>query len=109
MRGRFFWNRRTEKDIQIALTYFKQAVELDPGYSVAHVGIADTWIYRGWYSRLAPKETFPKAKQALDDALKFDENLAEAHASRAHILLEVHGVRLVGASLDALTGNAPSL
>ncbi len=86
--GRFFWNKRTESDIQTGLAYFQQAVALDPEYSAAHVGIADTWIFRGWYSVLAPTETFPKAKEAVVNALRFDETLAEAHTSRAHIYLE---------------------
>ncbi len=88
LKGRYFWNKRTEERIQVALAYFQQAVELDPGYALAHVGIADSWIFRGWYSRLAPNETFPKAKEAVAQALKLDETLAEAHTSRAHIYLE---------------------
>jgi serine/threonine-protein kinase len=88
LKGRFFWNKRTAANIQTALDYFQQAVDLDPGYSRAWVGIADVWIFRGWYSRLAPHETFPKAKSAAKRALEFDSTLAEAHASMAHILFE---------------------
>jgi TolB-like protein/Tfp pilus assembly protein PilF/tRNA A-37 threonylcarbamoyl transferase component Bud32 len=88
LKGRYFWNKRTYEDIQTALDYFQQAVDLDPGYSLAWVGIADTWIFRGWYSRLAPRETFPRAKQAVMTALEFDPTLAEAHASLGHIHLE---------------------
>jgi serine/threonine-protein kinase len=88
LKGRYFWNKRTEENIQTALEYFQQAVNLDPGYSLAWVGIADTWIFRGWYSRLAPRETFPKAKSAARRALEFDSTLAEAHASMAHIHFE---------------------
>ncbi len=88
LKGRHFWNKRTEKDIQTALDYFQQAVDLDPGYALAHVGIADVWIFRGWYSVLAPKETFPKAKAAALKALQFDETSAEAHTSLAHIHFE---------------------
>ena len=88
LKGRYFWNKRTYEDIQHGLEYFQQAVDLDPGYSPAWVGIADTWIFRGWYSRLAPRETFPRAKQAVAMALEFDSTLAEAHASLAHIHLE---------------------
>ena len=88
LKGRYFWNKRTHEDIQTALEYFQQAVDLDPGYSRAWVGIADTWIFRGWYSRLAPPETFPRAKRAVAVALEFDSTLAEAHASLAHIHLE---------------------
>jgi eukaryotic-like serine/threonine-protein kinase len=88
LKGRYYWNKRTEENIQIALNYFQQAVDLDPGYSLAWVGIADTWIQRGWYSRLAPREAFPKAKSAALRALEFDSTLSEAHASLAHIHLE---------------------
>ena len=85
LKGRYFWNKRTGADIQTALGYFQQAVDLDPGYALAWVGIADIWIARGWYGRLAPRETYPQAKSAVLRALEFDSTLAEAHTSLAHI------------------------
>jgi tetratricopeptide (TPR) repeat protein len=88
LKGRYFWNKRTDRDLQTAVDYFQQATDVDPSYSLAWVGVADAWISRGWYSRLAPKETFPQAKQAVMRALQFDSTLAEAHASLAHIHLE---------------------
>ena len=88
LKGRYFWNKRTKGSIDIALDYFQQAVDQDPGYSLAWVGVADVWIFRGWYSHLSPGEAFPKAKQAALKALEFDSTLAEAHTSLAHILFE---------------------
>jgi serine/threonine-protein kinase len=88
LKGRYYWNKRTERDVQLALDYFQQATDVDPTYSLAWVGIADTWIARGWYSRLAPRETFPQAKHAVMRALQFDSTSAEAHATLAHIHLE---------------------
>ena len=88
LKGRYFWNKRTKGNIETALDYFQQAVDLDPGYSRAWVGIADTWIFRGWYSLLAPRDAFPRAKAAVLKALEFDSTLAEAHASLGHIYLE---------------------
>ena len=88
LKGRYFWNIRTEESVQTALNYFQQAVDLDPGYALAYSGIGDVWISRGWYSMLAPKEAFPQSIDALTKALAFDETLAEAHASRAHVYLE---------------------
>lgn len=85
LKGRYFWSKRTTADVQTALTYFQQAVDLDPAYAVAWVGIADIWIARGWYGRLAPSETYPKAKTAVLRALEFDSTLAEAHSSLGHI------------------------
>ncbi len=88
LKGRYFWNKRSKGNVETALHYFQQAVDLDPGYSPAWVGIADTWISRGWYSLLAPRDAFPKAKTAALKALEFDSTLAEAHATLAHIHLE---------------------
>ncbi len=88
LKGRYFWNKRTEASMQTALEYYQGAVDLDPGYSRAWTGIADAWTFRGWYSLLAPREAFPKAKSAAMRALQFDSTLAEAHASLAHILFE---------------------
>jgi serine/threonine-protein kinase len=88
LKGRYFWNKRTEADIQTALEYFERAVDLDPSYALAWAGIGDVWIFRGFYSRLAPRESFPKAKSAVARALEFDSTLAEAHASLAHIRFE---------------------
>ena len=88
LKGRHFWNKRTERNAQLALDYFGQAVALDPRYSLAWTGIADVWIFRGWYSQLEPRATFPKAKEAALRALQYDSTLAEAHASLAHIHFE---------------------
>ncbi|HEY0809835.1 MAG TPA: tetratricopeptide repeat protein, partial [Longimicrobiales bacterium] len=88
LKGRYFWHKRTEGRVQTAQQYFQQAVDLDPGYALAWAGLADVWIFRGWYSLLAPRETFPKAKEAALRALQFDSTLAEAHASLAHVHFE---------------------
>ena len=86
LKGRYFESKRTEANIKTALDYFQRAINLDPGYSRAWVGIADGWMYRGWYGRLAPGETWTKAKSAAMRALAFDSTLAEAHATMAQSL-----------------------
>jgi tetratricopeptide (TPR) repeat protein len=87
-RGRYFWNKRNERDVERALDYYRQAVDIDPSYALAWSGIADAWIFRGWYALLAPREAFPRAKHAALRALEFDSTLAEAHASLAHVHFE---------------------
>ncbi len=88
LKGRHFWNKRTKQDMQRAVEFYQQATDVDPAFAPAWVGIADAWIFRGWYSLLAPRETFPKAKHAALRALEFDSTLAEAHASLAHVHFE---------------------
>jgi serine/threonine protein kinase/Tfp pilus assembly protein PilF len=83
LKGLYFWNRRLEGGMKLAMKHFHQAIEKDPGYALAHVGIADTYNITGLFSYLPPKETFPKAIAAAKKALEIDETLGEAHASLA--------------------------
>ncbi len=47
LKGRHFWNRRTEGDLRAGMRYFEQALERDPGFALAHAGMADTWALLG--------------------------------------------------------------
>lgn len=90
LKGRYYWNKRSDKDVRRGLEYFKQAIDLDPCYALAHVGVADSYIILGTFgiSSLSPKEAFPKAKEAAVQALAIDETLAEAHASLGFALAQ---------------------
>jgi TolB-like protein/tRNA A-37 threonylcarbamoyl transferase component Bud32/lipoprotein NlpI len=85
LRGRYFWNQRDREGVMKGLMYFQQAVEIDPTYALAHVGVADSYVLLGGTHQLAPQEAFPKAKAAALKALQIDATAAEAHASLALI------------------------
>jgi serine/threonine protein kinase/Tfp pilus assembly protein PilF len=85
LKGRYFWNKRTEESLRKAVGYFEQAIQKDPGYALAYAGLADSYILLAEYSLLPPKDAFPKAKAAVITALKIEETLAEAHTSLAFI------------------------
>ncbi|HVO74661.1 MAG TPA: protein kinase [Ignavibacteriaceae bacterium] len=87
LKGRFFWNKRTQEGLQLAIKYFEQAIEIDSQYALAWAGIADSYNLLGEYGTIPRKETYPKAKEAVKKALKFDNNLAEAHTSLASLLM----------------------
>lgn len=83
LKGRYYWNKRTGDGLWKAIGFFKQAVAIAPGYAPAWAGLADTWLLIG-ETRLRPRaEAFAEARQAADQALKLDDELGEAHASRA--------------------------
>jgi DNA-binding winged helix-turn-helix (wHTH) protein/TolB-like protein/Flp pilus assembly protein TadD len=81
VKGRFFWNKRTTEGLQKGLEYFQEAVALDPGYTQAYAGIADSYALLGLFTVVAPKVAFPKAKEAATKALEMDPELADAHAT----------------------------
>jgi TolB-like protein/DNA-binding winged helix-turn-helix (wHTH) protein/Tfp pilus assembly protein PilF len=90
LRGRYFFNRKTEAALQQALGYFQRAVAADPSNAAAYAGIADCYSSLGTSATvggLPPREAMPEAKAAARKALEIDGTLAEAHASLANVHL----------------------
>ncbi len=80
--GRHFWSQGTRATQEKALTYYNQAIALDPGYALAYAGIANVYAVSS-SQYLPPSEAIPKARQAALTALRLDETLPEAHHALA--------------------------
>ena len=89
LKGRYFWNQRTADGLEKGISYFRKAIEADPGYALAYVGLADSYNFLGAFgiAILSPDEAMPKAKSAALKALEVDDSLSEAHASLAFVEL----------------------
>ncbi|MDQ2746048.1 MAG: tetratricopeptide repeat protein [Acidobacteriota bacterium] len=85
IKGRYLWNKRTVDSLQKALVYFQQAIRLDPNYSLAYVGLADTYTLLSFFTLAAPGDAFPKAKAAAEKALEIDNTLAEAYTALGQV------------------------
>ncbi|NOR54332.1 MAG: protein kinase [Candidatus Aminicenantes bacterium] len=79
--GLFYWNRRTTDGLEKAIDYFEKAIEEDPNYALAYVGLADCYNLLHFYSGVSTEKSYPKAKEAAKKALEIDETLGEAHNS----------------------------
>jgi len=88
LRGRYYWNKRTEEGVLKALEYFQQSIERDPGYGLAYAGLADTYIVLSEYASLRPRDGVARAKAAAVKALEIDGGLAEAHTSLAMVVFQ---------------------
>lgn len=86
IKGRFFWEQRTRSGLLKGVEYARRALALDPDYTRAYIGLADSYLLLGEYLHLSPADTFPHAKEAARRALELDESSAEAHASMAEVL-----------------------
>jgi len=83
LKGRYFWNLRTEDGFNKALDHFSRAVQKDPECGPAYAGMADTYLLLGQF-RLSPlAEAFTQGRAAAHKALALDPSLAEAEASLA--------------------------
>jgi tetratricopeptide (TPR) repeat protein len=85
LRGRYFWNTRTEANLKRGAEAFQQAIDSDPGYSLAWAGLADAFLMLGAWSVLEPKDAYPRAKAAADRAIALDPSLAEPHATIGYL------------------------
>ena len=87
LKGRYEWNKRTRKSLELAIEHFTRAVQLDPTYAPAHAALADC------YNQLAtvmlgtgsPREHRPRAAAEAIKALQIDPNSAEAHAALGYV------------------------
>jgi DNA-binding winged helix-turn-helix (wHTH) protein/tetratricopeptide (TPR) repeat protein len=87
MKGRFFWEKRTIDGLRKSNQYFEQAIELDPDYALAYVGLARSYLFQTDLLLSPPKESVERSRQMIQKALKIDQDLAQAHALLGYICL----------------------
>lgn len=85
LKGRFYWNKRTLKDLEKALDYFNQAIALDPNYVLAYAGLADAYVLIPSYRNGPVREAMQPAREAALKALSLDGNFAEPHAALGRV------------------------
>jgi serine/threonine protein kinase/Flp pilus assembly protein TadD len=81
LRGRQFFHQHRRRAMEFARQMFDQAIELDPGYALAHAGVADCCSFLFQYYDASP-QYLERAESASKRALDLAPHLAEAHASR---------------------------
>jgi adenylate cyclase len=85
LKGRHFWNERSEEGFRKAREYFEKAIEADPGYAQAYVGLADNYLQMAFQNLIPTKEAHPKSKHLILRALEIDKTLAEAHTTLGYL------------------------
>jgi DNA-binding winged helix-turn-helix (wHTH) protein/TolB-like protein len=71
--GRYHWNKRNKAAGVKAESFFRQAIEKDPNFALAYLGLADTLVMGSVYE---------ESLFAIEKALKLDDQLGEGYASR---------------------------
>jgi DNA-binding winged helix-turn-helix (wHTH) protein/TolB-like protein/Tfp pilus assembly protein PilF len=86
--GKLAWSRLTGQSLNQAIGEFEKALELDPKYALAYVGIADSYATLGVFGMMAPHDAYPRARRAAQQALEIEPELAAAHATLGHIAVQ---------------------
>jgi TolB-like protein/DNA-binding winged helix-turn-helix (wHTH) protein/Flp pilus assembly protein TadD len=86
LRGMYEWKKHTQKDLLKAIGYFDQALESDPNFALAYVGLSDSYGVLG-NNYLSPNEAFPRAKAYAEKALAIDGSLSLTHGAMGAVRL----------------------
>jgi len=85
IRGRHFWNRRTEDGMRRSIALFEEAIRL--GHAAGHAGLADAYTMLACRGMTPAREMLPRARAEAERALALAPELADARGSLAHIRL----------------------
>ena len=82
LRGRYFFNRPSDENLQRAITEFNEAVRLSPDFAPAYAGLSDAYLWAGFNEGfITPAQAKPRARAAAERAVALDSNSAEGHTS----------------------------
>jgi DNA-binding winged helix-turn-helix (wHTH) protein/TolB-like protein/Flp pilus assembly protein TadD len=78
-KGRYHTAKGTPEDLRSSISYFQQAIDIDPGYALAYTGLAKAFGVLGIIGEMPTAVAFQQARAAEQKALELDNSLAEAH------------------------------
>jgi tetratricopeptide (TPR) repeat protein len=81
LKGRYHVLKLTPAEVQKGISYFQQAIEINPSYPLAYAGLSEAYRSLAIAGDLPPTEFLPKAKLAAQKAIDLDDTLAEAHTA----------------------------
>ncbi len=86
LKGLFYFNKLSGGEALIkAISYFEEAIALEPDYAAAYTGMAGCYIHLWFFAQVPPKQSIEIAKWAIEKALTLDPHNAENHVRDAHM------------------------
>jgi TolB-like protein/Tfp pilus assembly protein PilF len=85
LKGTYYYQMLTAEGFKKASEYFEQALQKDPGYAIAYVGLGYVnWLSTAW-GNVPPDKAYPKANEYVNEALKIDATLADTYSVLGNI------------------------
>jgi TolB-like protein len=89
LKGAYFFDQRLLNPAQMtdgAISFFKQAIDADPNFALAHAQLGYVYATRGVFLDPTHPEWIERAKEEIDRAQALDPQLAETHLARFQLL-----------------------
>jgi len=72
--------KTTPESFKLSKQYYEQAIALDSGFALAHVGLSHYYLMLANWSLCPAQEAVQSARRAAERALQLDSSIPEAHA-----------------------------
>jgi TolB-like protein/DNA-binding winged helix-turn-helix (wHTH) protein/TPR repeat protein len=89
LQGHYYFERDTDKDAEMAAKYFERATQIDPSYALAWVGLSRARNWQVNIGLIPSEEGHRRAREAVQQALELNPNLAQAHTQMGRIKEQV--------------------
>ena len=86
LKGQYQLHKRTLDGLTSGSKLFQEAINKDPDYALAYVGLSASYGLLKFYGGIDPAEGRTKEAAAVNKALELDPSLAEAHAEAGYLL-----------------------
>jgi len=88
LQGRKLWTERAAESNAESVKHFQHAIDLDPAFALAYVGLSDAYRFKVYLEGALPDDVYPLAERAARTALQLNPDLGEAYASRGSLKRE---------------------
>lgn len=85
LKGMFYWNKWSPENVQKAINFYEQAIELEPDFALPYTGLAACNIFLGAVGILPPKSAYLNGEKYALKAIELDDTISEAHVSLAMV------------------------
>ena len=79
LKGRHYQLKDTPDDLRKSRQYYEQAIDAEPSYAKAYLGLAQYYGYMAWAGEISAREAAPKQEAAATRATQLDPSLGTAH------------------------------
>ena len=108
LKARQAGRRGDAKGLEEAVTLYRQAIDIDPRYAPAWVGLSSNYANQANSGLRPMDEGFRLAREAVDKALEIDPEFARAHAQMGYIAMSHIGdLQLAASHLERALVLAP--
>jgi hypothetical protein len=93
LKGRYHWNRPGADGVSQAVSYFEEALALDPGFAAAHAALGRAYVTAAEYYCSESRQALESGRAAACRALNLNRTESDAHVTLgdAPVLLEHSG------------------